>query len=351
MSGSSGSYYRETTSRSASVLGGDENARREREVHLRSFASRAAAEPVRERAKAATPVDAIPVNRSLARNTITVPAAEAKEVHVILVDNSGSNKQIAESLRRASGYIHANASVIAGDASIAFQFFSDHCDGSRLIQEADYVMPGTEGEEILRASIANIYNARGGDEPEAIECALYRAAVDYRFDERIPRDHRFLYLVTDQVAHNMSTDRDDGCPLQRDWKKSLKQAHETYGSFQFIASGSDPAIFQLQRQFIAPDRQQFDLMDLATGQLTHEERCRLIPNALLFLMARNRGKQAVQLFTLTVVEKWLAEPQYGSDTLRRAKKQIQDFCMYLDWDRADVEDLLQRAFAGTEEHG
>lgn len=322
-----------------------QSAHRSRAGRMREATENASREPARHVAKAPEPIRQ-PINASLARNMITKPPVAATEAHIVLVDNSGSNRAIADTLKRSAGYLHAICGQIAGNATIALIFFSDHCDGDLLFQEADYTSPGKEGEDVLRASIAQIQGAGGGDEPEAIECALFKACeLDFG---KIEKAKRFLYLVSDEVAHGMGQSGDAGCPHQKNWQKGVAKVHENFGSFQVVASGGDREIFNLQKQFIAKERLQFDLMDLATGKLTHDERCRLVTNALLLFVARNRGLQAVTTFLMLLVEKWLAEPQYGSETLPRARRQINDFCQYLDISEDKKKDLLEKIFTGTE---
>jgi hypothetical protein len=346
MSGGSYSTYKDGTDLSTRYTSTDdtvrEHAEAERATRIRHSRETAAREAPRERAKEVSREPEIHADLSLASNCIQAPPAEAKEIHLFLVDNSGSNKEIAQAIRRASGYIHANAGILAGDSAIAFQFFSDHCDGTSIFQEADYTMPGERGESILRASVARIHDAGGGDAPEAIECALKRVA-EYPFGN-ISKERRHIYLVTDVVAHGMGMPDDHGCPNQVSWRKSLASIHETFHSFQVIASGNDREAFELQKQFLEPNRVRFDLMDLSTGRLTHEERCRLVPNAILLFLARNRGKQATLLFLSTLFQKWLENPQYGSDTERRARLQISDFAQYLENSKEERVDLLKRVF-------
>lgn len=317
-----------------------------RETRMRGASDRAAHEPAREYAKAPEPIRHR-IDASLAKNKITAPPKKAAEAHIILVDNSGSNRKIADALKRSAGYLHAVCGQIAGDATVAMIFFSDHCDGDLIFQEVDYTTPSKEGEEILRASIDQVHGADGGDAPEAIECALSKAA--YLDFGHVAKEKRYLYLVSDQIAHGMGYGgKDSGCPDQKDWQRSLKKVHEVFGGFQVVASGDDREVFELQKQFIAKDRLQYDLMDLATGRLSHDERCRLVTNAVLLFIARNRGVQSVSTFLMLLVEKWLAEPQYGSDTLRRAKGQIKDFVQYLEIDDKKKDELLKQIFSGVE---
>jgi hypothetical protein len=352
MSGDSYNNYRGSVNRAASYASKDKTERaraeEERTSRLREATERAAREPPRTRAKAAT-ASADPIDYDLACNVIELPPKEAQEIHIALVDNSGSNTQIATGMRHKAGYMNAVFETVANQSAVATVFFSDHCDGEAgLYQDVGYVMPGARGDKVLRASIARIRHADGGDAPEAIECVLKRAA---QFDfGHIPKEKRHLYLVSDQVAHGMGyPGGDDRCPLQVDWKRSVDQVNEAYGTFQVIASGNDRAVFNLQKKFIAPERLRFDLMDFATGGLSDEERCRLVVNGLILLVARNRGIQTVSAFLMLLLEKWMAEPQYGSNTLARAHQQIGDFAKYLEISDEERTQLMSRIFAGIEQ--
>ncbi len=342
--------YRGLGERYDGLRSGDEEEKArvetERLERLRTSRTKAAAEPVRSRAKEVDQAEVRRgVDRKLARNKITSPDPRAKTAIVILTDNSGSNRDIARSLKRAAPYLHSVVKTLEPNAAVALMFFSDHWDGDRLLQEVDYTMPDEEGATVLKSSIDCIEDAHGGDEAEAIECALHSATkLDFG---GIPKEKRHLILVTDQVAHGMGEESDDGCPIQRDWRTSLKEVRETYGSFQVVASGQIPQVFELQKKFIKSDRLQYDLMDLATGRLTHEERCRLVTNAVLFFIARNSGFQGVQLFLMMLFEKWLADPQYGSDTERRAREQIKDFAQYLEESPKKVQELLDQVCPET----
>lgn len=343
MTGGSSSTYKTYTNMSERLGSSDENvryaAREERASRLRGAAREAEAEPARERAKEARRFNRNEIDHSLARNSITVPPHDAQEVHLIAVDNSGSNHDISVALCNAGGYIQAQASSLAGDAALAMQFFSDHCDGpGGLFQWVDYVMPGKNGEAMIRASVDAIRPANGGDTPEAIECALHELAkLDFH---HVPREKRHLYLVTDVVAHGMGWRGDDGCPYQRDWRESLLEVERSFGSFQIIATGSNSEMFALQKQFINdPQRLRYDLMDMVTSGLSNEERCRLVPNSVLFFIARNRGEQGVRMFLSSLFVKWMENPQYGSKTEERARAQIRGFIEYLELNNKEREEL------------
>ncbi len=261
-------YATSETFTSADDLSSDDSSRRvaaeiARIRRIKADAERTEHEAPRATAKSAEPTRQ-PVDRRLARNKITAPSTTTTDAYVLLVDDSGSNIRIAQALQRASGYMHAVMSAIMRDAGLAIQFFSDHCDGPFMIQEVDWTSPGENGACILQASIDTLHNPGGGDEPEAIECALHIAS-DYQFGP-IPKERRHLILITDQVAHGMGySGRDDGCPVQRNWGDSLKRVHETYGTFEVITTGEDQKVFDLQKQFIIPERRRFDLLNMTTG--------------------------------------------------------------------------------------
>ncbi len=325
-----------------------ERAEEERAAELSRAAARTRTEAPRERAKPMAAAPQRTIQPSLAQNEIKEPPKSATTLHVVLVDNSGSNRTISRALRNGAGYLHAMLKIFAPTSSIAFIFFSDHKDDDGLMQQVNYTLPSQKGAEVLLASIANVRDADGADAPEAIECVL-RAAARLPFGE-VPKGRRCLYLVSDQVAHGMSQGRqhDDGCPEQCDWRLSLEEVHEAYGAFRVVASGDDSRILQLQKQFIAPERWRYDLLDLATG-LSHDERCRLVTNALLFFIARQSGAQTVEGFLMTLVEKWMQDPQYGANTARNARRQITAFAEYLEIDEPARKKLLEKVFAGLPE--
>lgn len=342
--------YEGRTARTRQYLSDDSatvrRAEEERRERMWRDAAKAKAEPPRTVAKAPEPIRTN-IDLSLAQNYIGDPPTGARDIYILLTDYSGSNREIGMAVTKAAGHMHSMLAGLSTAVAIAFQLFSDHTDGPGLFQEANYTTPDDLGAKILQASIAMIKPAYGDDEPEAIECAL-RRATQYSFGT-VPQARRHLILVTDQVAHGMGyTGRDNGCPDQRDWRDSLRAVHETFGSFTMIASGNDTSIFTLQKQLFTPERLKWDMMNLVTAaRLTHEERCRLVPNAILFLIARSLGQQTVEGFLMTLYEKWIADPRYGGDSERRARDQIADFVEYLEIDPAQRQKLLRRIFGTT----
>jgi len=142
------------------------------------------------------------IDRSKARNIITAPSPKAERLHLVLVDNSGSNRRIAQHLKRSAKYLLTNLEALDPDSQMAMMFFSDHCDGDKLRQDCDWVTPDEEGDQILLASIDCIKNANGGDEPEAIECILDMASK-LNFSS-VPSARRFVMSVTLSIASRSS---------------------------------------------------------------------------------------------------------------------------------------------------
>lgn len=281
-------------------------------------------------------------DESAVRIGITAPPKEAQRLHIVLIDNSGSNAAIAEHTRQASGYILSTLGVVDGGSALAIIYFSDHCDGPRLMQEVDYTLPTEKGDRQLLSSIHHVHPAGGGDAPEAIECVLVRACeLDFG---KLPKEKRHLYLITDVVAHGMGMREDDGCPNQRDWRQSLERVMETYGSFEVIGSGDVASTAKLQSKFLNPERVPFDLIDLSAVREA-EHRMRITANALLLLIARRGGLQSVQTFLMALYEKWLAEPIFGANTDLSAREAIRRFLKYLEIGAAERRAFEDKIFA------
>ncbi|MFA5185290.1 MAG: hypothetical protein WC551_02295 [Patescibacteria group bacterium] len=343
MSGSSyHSYKKKTEEEVRSLTDSDpevaRRARSERSSRIEGERRKITEEPYRTPAKR----DEREVYDSqLVRNNITEPDAKAERVHVVLIDNSGSNRAIAEHLKEASGYLLATLGAIDPASRISFIYFSDHCDGPRIWQPVDYVAPDETGDKILHSSIRHVETAEGGDAPEAIECALWDAC-DLPFGH--VQDRR-LYLVTDVVAHGMGLRGDDGCPRQRDWRDSLKRVQKTYRSLEVVGCGSERDCAELQKKFILDKaRLPYDLIDLSSiGSHTH--RCGITGNAILFLIARHQGNQTVEAFLMTLYEKWLSEPIFGANTDLNAKEAIRRFGKYIEAAPEDVERMIDKVFS------
>lgn len=320
-----------------------ERAEADRRKNLRESEARTRGEEARSRAKAAEQSQAR-IDPNLARNTIGLPPKAAKRIYVMVVDDSGSNQAIAKAIKNGAGYIHAALGVLSEDSAIAFLFFSDHFDGANMLQEVDYTM-GPDGDAVLRASMDNINDADGDDLPEAIECAL--AKINELDFGHIPKKHRHLILVTDVVAHGMGMSaftRDSGCPHQVQWQDVLREVHQNFASFKVVATGNDSRVLKLQEKFIVPERLRFDLMDMVSGGLSHEERCRLVNNAVLCQIFVTLSPQAAESFFSGLYMKWLAEPQYGSATAERARAQITAFASYLEISDDERKSMLERVF-------
>lgn len=294
---------------------------------------------------------------SLAKNSISRPSPSARRAMVVLVDNSGSNEVIAKKLRDSSGYLTAFMRTVDPLAEVAFIYFSDHEDRgprgeSTMLQYTDFIPPTETGDKILLASLKNVLAAHGDDEPEAIECALSNAAeIDFA---HIPKANRTIVLVSDSVAHGMGFPDDAGCPHQKSWRAAMAEVRETYGNFVMIGSGSNRMMRKYQQKFFEPTTDVLDEADMALNFIDFSDiksaahRNGLVGNTILFCMARNAGKQAVQIFLAGLYAKWLANPIFGQNTPAFAKDRIGAMArMYLGnvMPKSEVETLLSDIFA------
>ena len=294
------------------------------------------------------------LDRGLAKNPITHPSSSAKRAVVVLVDNSGSNRAIAEHLRNSSGYFTAFLKVVDPDAEVAFIYFSDHCDGSRMMQYSDFISPTELGDKILYSSLANVSTANGGDTPEAIECALYEAAnIDFA---HVAQKDRTIILVTDSIPHGMKDydGGDEGCPEQRDWRTSMRDVRSTYGRFVLIGSGADTRMGAFQRRLFETSVGVSDEVDVSQNFIdlstiySSQHRNGIVGNAVLFVLARNGGKQAVPVFLARLFSKWMESPVFGMDTERLAKERISGFAnLYLAeiMSKEEISKMLSEIFA------
>lgn len=279
-------------------------------------------------------------DRRLVRNRITRPDAGAHAVTVLLIDNSGSNRVVAERMRESSGYMLATMGTILGkQCQVATIYGSDHGDGSGYRQDVDFIFPTEEGDRILFSTTHDVHNASGGDEAEAFECLLHETCdIDFG---HIAVPNRHLILATDVVGHGMGMHSDDGCRL-RDWRQSVERVYGTFGTFQVIGTGESESMGKLQAKFLRPERVALDLLDMSAIRDTRH-RLGIIPNAALFLMARNDGPQTVKVFLQFLYEKWLSDPVFGQDTDLRARDAIRRFFKYVEGMNPEMEAEWARA--------
>lgn len=326
------------------LVSGDAETRARAERERSTRVARAREDIDRGVAKPSAPRDTRrDYDESAVRLGITAPSKKAERLRVVLVDNSGSNAAIAKHLKRSSGHLLATLKLVDPGSEVATIYFSDHTDGERLMQEVDYVAPTPKGEKTLISTIENVFPANGGDAPEAIECALWRACeIDFG---KVPKEHRHLYLVSDQVAHGMGVpSTDGGCPDQRDWRESVARVRKTYGTFEIVGSGIDPHVAKLQEQFLEKGRVSLDFVDLSEIE-SERHRQNITGNALLFLIARERGTQTVQAFLMALYEKWLSDPIFGTNTDLEARKAIRRFAKYLELPKSEVDALMASVVA------
>ncbi len=279
-------------------------------------------------------------DESLVRCSITKPAPGVTRVYKILIDNSGSNRQIANHFRNSTNYLRVNLGLIDHDGQFTFEYFSDHCDGKLISQPIDYVSPNKEGERILTSTLHHVHDADGGDSPEAHECALWDACK-INFGEATTRH---LILVSDVTGHGMGMGDDQGCPNQRSWKESMDLVEATYTTFELIGCGASADVATLQQQFVTyrhPENLAMNFVSLAYIK-EHQYRLGIVLNAFLFLVARHRGPQSVEGFLSRLYEKWLSDPLFGGETDRRAKEAIIRFAKYIDLQSKEKTEMMSR---------
>ena len=337
--GRSGFYSDDTAAR--------ERAERERAERLkearRTIRDDPPPPPREERRRAEEERERTLYDADFVRNRITVPPSEARHAHIVLVDNSGSNRMIAEHFRASTGYALANFGAIDPDGAVATRYFSDHCDGTDLAQDVDYVLASKpDAEKALYSGTRAVHGASGGDEAEAIECILHEACdLDFAHVQ-VPDRH--LYLVTDVVAHGMGLRSDNGCPQGRKWQDSVARVVDTFGTFQLVGCNDMANMGKLQEQFLAAERRAWDLLDLSEIR-SQEHRLAISLNSLLFLMARNMGEQVARVFLMSLYEKWLREPIFGQDTDLRAREAIRRFMKFLEITPEARTEMEERLFA------
>ncbi len=277
------------------------------------------------------------------RLTITQPQPGTVRVYVILIDNSGSNRVIAQHLRKAAGFMIAYLRGIDPLAEYLIIYTSDHGDGPRMFQPIDYFKPDEEGDKILTSSSTKIYDANGFDAPEAFECAM-KLATELNFANAT---ERHLFLITDEIGHGMGHwEHDDGCPDQVSWKESLRRVHEVFQSFALISCTGYKQMIELQKQFIEPERRPYDLVDLT--QTDDRLRKHMVGTVLMFLIARGCGKQAVASFLGALYDKWMEEPIFGSaeHNIKEAQKAITHLSNMLEYQQGEIDDMLRVVFHG-----
>lgn len=276
-------------------------------------------------------------DRSLVRGRITRPDSLAQSATIVLTDNSGSNARVAKRVRDSSGYMLGTMGVAIGDRTqLAMIYGSDHCDGIKYRQDVDFLYPNENGDRVMYSTTSHVREADGDDAAEAFECLLWEACdIDFG---HLKQEDRHLILVTDVVGHGMGIGRlglsDYGCS-RHDWKKSVERVYATYGTFQVVGTGSNEAMGDLQRQFLHEDRRFLDLIDLSAIE-TLEHRLGIVPNAVLFLMARNLGPQATINFLKLLYEKWLRDPVFGHNTDLQAQEAIARFFKYIEGNNEEL---------------
>lgn len=274
------------------------------------------------------------------RNTFTKPHPGVKRIYLALIDNSGSNRVIANHFRNSTNYLRLNLKLIDPEAQFGFVYFSDHCDGENWWQAIDWISPDEEGEKILISTLFHVEDADGKDAPEAHECVLWDVCkLDFGDATK-----KHLILISDVVGHDMGMRGDRGCRNQRDWRDSLKKVDETFSAFEMIGCGDDPDVAELQKQFISylhPELLSKNLLNLSYIK-NPEYRLGIVLNAFLFVVARHGGMQTIEGFLARLYEKWISDPIFGQDTDERAKEAIIRFAKFIPGQSDEIVHMMSR---------
>ncbi len=283
-------------------------------------------------------------DHALVRARITRPHPEAQAITILDIDNSGSNREVAQAVRGSSGFILATMGLMLGPRhQLAIRYVSDHCDGLGIRQDVDFVFPNEEGDRVVYSTTRQVRNVSGGDEAEAFECTLHDAC-DIDFGHVLKPD-RHLILATDVVGHGMGMRSDNGCPAGRDWQHSVDRVYETFGSFEVIGTGETRGMAELQRKFLRSERVPYDLLDFSSIAETRH-RLGIIPAAAIFLMCRADGPQTAKRFLQFLYHKWLSDPVFGQDTDLRAREAIRRFFKFIEgMDRQMEQEWSEAIFA------
>ena len=281
-------------------------------------------------------------DRSLVRLGISKPDDQVQGLVYLLIDNSASNDIIRTHVRNTVSYILGTMGAICPGYQVVFDFVSDHYDGSGHMQEIDYVYPTEDGVNGLVSSIAHVHDMDGGDYPECFACPLDRISrLDFG---NVPKEKRHVIVVTDSIPHGFGYRGDDECTAGLDWGTVMQKVQETFATFQVIGCAKEDqrVIRRLQRKMIPGEaRIRYDLMDLSTVK-SEEHRKALVTNAILFFMARNRGRQTVEGFLAGWYAKMLREPIFGQQTDHNAQNVIAMMVEFIEASREDLDALLDR---------
>lgn len=277
---------------------------------------------------------------------ITSPDAKANAIWVIGVDNSGSNRTIADHMKESSGYINGFLGMISPGDQICFIFFSDHCDGSHIFQDVDYLYPDKDGDAVMYATLDRVSPAGGGDFPEAIEC-LFKKASALNLGQ--PNQKKNFVLITDSVPHGLGKKigmEDSGCPDQISWEYQLSSLRSKFDNFFVIACGDDENIESAQRQLmVGNEDERLNFISLINVK-DADHRKKITPTAFIFLVARQQGLQNCELFLSVLYEKWMVNTtDFGTQAPQKAREAISRFGNYLDITDEEKQKFFKKVFA------
>lgn len=310
----------------------------------------------------------IPIDRSLALRKIDpyrVPDLEHGTL--VLVDMTGSNRQIRQAVLSGARYLGANLLLVApvqAAYGLSFGFFGDHTDGwERWYRDFGFIGTAEEDEDVLAASMDAVRVVQGGDYPECMSSALENAlSADFG---PIPVKNRHLVMVGDSVPHAFATGElrqlsrelgedlaDRGCPNCRSWGHVFPKVADNFRSFTFVACGGSPQLAALQRDLLKRGRKRayefIDLSHMGNSRL----RLGIVLNVILFSIARGSAisgntLEPIQSFFAALYEKWVScpLPEFGARADESARETIMRFAPFIPARRKDVLNLMAYVFS------
>jgi hypothetical protein len=162
------------------------------------------------------------------------PPSLAKPLDVCFVfDTTGSMYKYLDDVRNQLSHLTKQIAKRISGVRIGVMAFGDHCDERKtyLVKTC----PLTDNWTKISDWIHTVEGTYGGDEPEALEDALFEANVlNWRFNTA-----RAIVLVGDAPPHGVS-DSKSMCPNQRDWEQETRAlAHKAVHVYTVQCGGKD----------------------------------------------------------------------------------------------------------------
>lgn len=194
------------------------------------------------------------------------PPPLAKPLDVVFIfDTTGSMYRYLEDVRRQLSHLTEQIARRIPGVRIGVIAFGDHCDERKTYLVK--VCPLTDNWQKIGDWIWDVESTYGGDEPEALEDALYEAnLLNWNLNTA-----RAIVLVGDAPAHGVS-DSKNACPNQRDWEAETRSlAQKAIHVYTVQCGGKEDTtrcfaqIAEQTQGVHLPLREAQDLVDLLIG--------------------------------------------------------------------------------------